>query len=183
MHCASPSCAPIQSATEAWSRRLASLRAHATDSGDPECPADQRLGVLGRSGQDGTEARTRRLDHAGPRPPLVATRIRKPERAGWAPSGPCQRSRPPGYGRSTASAGAPRALVTGRGYPDTDAQPRRLELCGPRPQVAATRTTTPGGPVTKDHGPASSYITARDLGSLASLYSTNNGEPSGRKLI
>ena len=34
--------------------------------------------------------------------------------------------------------------------------------------------------MTKEYGPASSYITARDLGSLASLYSTNNGEPFGR---
>ena len=85
-------------------------------------------------GDPDTEARTRRM----------------------GPPGPRHRSRQPGYGRSTASAGAQRALVTGRGYPDTDAQLRRLALSGPRPPVAATRTIKPGGPVTKDHGQASS---------------------------
>ena len=86
VHCASPSCAPIQSATEAWSCRLAlhwGDWAHATDPGDPEWPVDQRLGVLGLSGQDGTEARTRRLDPSRPTPPLAATRIQKLERVGW----------------------------------------------------------------------------------------------------
>ena len=82
--------------------------------------------------------------------------VRKLERVGWTHQGPRDRSRPPGYGRSTASAGAPRALVTGRGYPDTDAQLCRLELSGPRPPVAATRIIKPGGLVTKDHGPESS---------------------------
>ena len=85
-------------------------------------------------GDPDTEARTRRI----------------------GPPGPRHRSRPPGYERSTASAGAQRALVTGRGYPDTDAQLRWLELSGPRPPVSATRMINPGGPVTKDHGPGSS---------------------------
>ena len=74
---------PIQSATEAWSRRLAPRRAHATDPGDPKGPVAQGLGLLGRSGQSGTEARTRRLDPAAPR----------------------HRSRRPGYGSSNASDG------------------------------------------------------------------------------
>ena len=76
----------------------------------------------------------RRLDHAGPRLPLAATRIRKPERVGWAPPGPYH-----------------------PGHPDTDARPRRLVTDGPRPPVAATRKTKPGELATKDHGLANPY--------------------------
>ena len=109
------------------------------------------------AGQDGTEAQIRRLDPAGPTPPLAATRIRTLDRVGCAPPGPRHRSWPPGYGRSTASAGACRAHATGRGYPDTDAQLRQLVPAEHRPPVAATRMAKPGGLVTKDHGPASPY--------------------------
>ena len=62
------------------------------DSGDPECPVDQRLGVLGRSVQNGTEARTRRLDPPGPTRPLAATRLRTLDRVGRCPTGSGHRS-------------------------------------------------------------------------------------------
>ena len=118
VHCASPSCAPIQSATELTLRKPGQvgwrpLGPTPNDSGDPARPADQRRGVLGRSGQDGTDARPCRPGPHGLWSPVAAT-------------------------------------------PDTDAQPRRLELSGPRPPVAATRIIKPCGLVTKDHGPGSS---------------------------
>ena len=140
----------MQSATEAWSRRLVLHWAHATDPGDPERPVDQRLGVLGRSGQDGTEARTRRLDPAGPTPPLAATRIWKLERFGWDP--------PNGRGHPVTDARPRRPVPNGpwSSVAAMDAQLRRLELSGPMPPVATTRMIKPGGQVTKDHGPASS---------------------------
>ena len=136
-----------------WSCRLAAPRSNATDSGDPECPVYQRLGMLGRSGQNGTEARMNAS--AGPIQAHTTARGDQDTEARtrrMGPPGPWHRTRPPGYGRSTASAGASQALATGRGYQDTDAQLRRLEPSGPRPPVVATLIIKPSGPVTKDHG-------------------------------
>ena len=99
------------------------------------------------------------MSAGGPSAQRLTTRATR--KAGGPATGCAGPVRSERYGRSTASAGAPRALVTGRGYPVTDAQLRRLELpaSGPRPPVAATRIMKPAGPVTKDHGPGSSTQT------------------------
>ena len=89
----------IQSAMEAWSRRLAPRWAHATDSGDPERPVDQRLGHW--------------VSWAG-----QVRMVRKLERIGWTPQGPRHCSRQTGYGRSTASVGVrPPVAATPRTKP------------------------------------------------------------------
>ena len=59
---------------------------------------DQRLGVLGRLGQNITEARTRHLS--------------------CAPLGPGHRSRQPGYQSSTGQLALRGAQATGRGDPE-----------------------------------------------------------------
>ena len=66
------------------------------DSGDPESPADQRRGVLGRSGQDGTDARPCRPGPHGLWSQVAATRIRTLNCVGWSSLGPGHRLQLPG---------------------------------------------------------------------------------------
>ena len=79
--------------------------------------------------------------------------VRNLELVGWCPPGPRHWSQPPGYGRSTASQGPDhRSQLPGYGRSTASA-----DSAGPRPPIAATWRTKPGGLVTKDHGPANPY--------------------------